>query len=203
MKIGIIIGSHRNESQSSKVGAYIEKELHKLYSNTASTYTLDLRNNPLPMWSEEKWQAGSEIQELWKPYSDELISCDGFIIISPEWGGMVPSGLKNFFLLCDGQELAHKPALIVSVSAGINGVYPISELRQSSYKNTFISYLPSHVIVRNVGDVLNEVEAIGERDESIRARIKYELNIFSHYLSAYQSIRESAEFDYKNYPFGM
>lgn len=203
MKIGIIIGSHRNESQSSKVGKYIEKELHKLYSNSASIYTLDLRNNPLPMWSEEKWQAGSEMQKLWKPYSDELKSCDGFVVISPEWGGMVPSGLKNFFLLCDSQELAHKPALIVSVSAGINGVYPISELRMSSYKNTFISYLPSHVIVRNVGDVLNEEKAVDERDESIREKINYELNIFSHYLKAYQNIRKEREFDYQKYPFGM
>lgn len=203
MKIGIVIGSHRNESQSSKVGKYIETELKKLYSNTTSFYTLDLRNNPLPMWSEDKWQSGSEMQELWKPYSDELKSCDGFVVISPEWAGMVPSGLKNFFLLCDGHELAHKPALLVSVSAGINGVYPISELRMSSYKNTYISYLPSHIIIRSVNDVLNNEEAVDERDESIRNRIQYELSIFTHYLEAYQQIRERAEFDFKTYPFGM
>lgn len=203
MKIGIIIGSHRSESQSSKVGAYIEKQLHKLYSNTASFYTLDLENNPLPLWSEDKWKPQSDMQKLWKPYSDELKSCDGFIIISPEWGGMVPSGLKNFFLLCDGQELAHKPALIVSVSAGINGAYPISELRMSSYKNNYISYLPSHIIVRNVNDVLNEEEAVNDRDSSIRERIWYELSIFTHYVKAYKKIREEAEFDFNKYPFGM
>lgn len=203
MKIGIIIGSHRSESQSSKVGAYIEKQLHKLYSNTASFYTLDLENNPLPLWSEDKWKPQSDMQKLWKPYSDELKSCDGFIIISPEWGGMVTPGLKNFFLLCDGQELAHKPALIVSVSAGINGAYPISELRMSSYKNNYISYLPSHIIVRNVNDVLNEEEAVNDRDSSIRERIWYELSIFTHYVKAYKKIREEAEFDFNKYPFGM
>ena len=203
MKIGIIVGSHRSESQSSKVGAYIEKQLHKLYSNTASFYTLDLRNNPLPLWSEDKWKPQNDMQKLWKPYSDELKLCDGFIIISPEWGGMVTPGLKNFFLLCDGQELAHKPALIVSVSAGINGVYPISELRMSSYKNNYISYLPSHIIVRNVNDVLNEEESVNDRDTSIRERIWYELSIFTHYVKAYKKIREEAEFDFKKYPFGM
>ena len=203
MKIGIIIGSHRSESQSSKVGAYIEKQLQKLYSNTGSFYTLDLGNNPLPLWSEDKWKPQSEMQEMWKTYSDELKSCDGFIVISPEWGGMVPSGLKNFFLLCDSQELAHKPALIVSVSAGINGAYPVSELRMSSYKNTYLSYLPSHIIVRNVGDVLNEDESVDDRDTSIRERIWYELNIFTHYIKAYKKIREEAEFDFKKYPFGM
>lgn len=203
MKIGIIIGSHRNESQSSKVGAYIEKQLHKLYSNTGSIYTLDLKNNPLPLWSEEKWQPGSKMQEMWKPYSDELKSCDGFIIISPEWGGMVTPGLKNFLLLCDGQELAHKPALITTVSAGIGGSYPVNELRTSGYKNTFISYLPSHIIVRNVGDVLNKEEPIDDRDTSIRERIWYELSIFTHYVKAYKKIREEGEFDFKKYPFGM
>ncbi|MCH8519294.1 MAG: NAD(P)H-dependent oxidoreductase [Nanoarchaeota archaeon] len=203
MKIGIIIGSHRSESQSSKVGKYIKKELVKLYSNTASFYTLDLRNNPLPLWREEKWQPESDMQKLWEPYSEELKTCDGFIVISPEWGGMVPSGLKNFFLLCESQELAHKPALLVSISAGINGVYPISELRMSSYKNTYISYLPSHIIVRNVGDVLNEEESINERDKSIREKIWYELNIFTHYVKAYKKIRQEGEFDFKKYPFGM
>lgn len=203
MKIGIIIGSHRQKSQSLKVGEYIKKKLSELYSNTASFYTLDLGIEPIPLWREDKWQAESSMIKKWSPYSNELRSCDGFIVISPEWGGMATPALKNLFLMCDGYELAHKPALIVSVSAGISGAYPISDLRMSSYKNTYISYLPSHIIVRNVNNVLNNEEAIDDRDEKIREFIWYELSIFTHYLEAYQLIRQKAEFDFKTYPFGM
>ena len=79
---------------------------------------------------------------------------DELVVMSPEWSGMVPAGLKNFFLLCGADHLAHKPGLIVGVSASLGGSYPIAELRTSSYKNTRLCYIPDHVIVRNVGQML-------------------------------------------------
>ncbi len=39
-------------------------------------------------------------------------------VIAPEWHGMVPAALKNFFLLWAATgELSHKPALPCAVSA--------------------------------------------------------------------------------------
>ena len=49
-------------------------------------------------------------------------------VVSPEWNGMVPSMLTNFFLLCSNNELAHKPGLLVGVSSGTGGSYPVAEL---------------------------------------------------------------------------
>ena len=40
---------------------------------------------------------------------------------------------KNFFLHCNKGELSHKPALLVSISSGNGGSYPISELRSSNF----------------------------------------------------------------------
>ena len=57
---------------------------------------------------------------------------------------------KNFFLICNKGELAHKPGLIVSISSGNGGAYPVSELRSSSYKNTHIMWIPEQIIIRNV-----------------------------------------------------
>ena len=71
-------------------------------------------------------------------------------MVVPEYGGMATPQAKNLFLLCDKGELAHKPGLIVAISSGTGGAYPISELRSSSYKNTHIMWIPENIIIRNV-----------------------------------------------------
>ena len=101
MKFAIISGSHRPESQSTKVGKYVEAQLK---AKGHDVYFLDLANNPLHLWDQ------SSKPEGWDDISKNLESCDGAVVIAPEWGGMVPSGLKNLFLLM-GHELAHKPGM--------------------------------------------------------------------------------------------
>ena len=53
MKYGIIVGSHRSSSESTKVGKYISKQLKKLDTNSSATI-IDLKDNPLPLWDESK-----------------------------------------------------------------------------------------------------------------------------------------------------
>ena len=140
MKIGIICGSHRPDSQSGKVARHIEKVLLD-QGLCDATWLYDLGGNPLPLWDEGIWSGDEQWQQILAPLSEELKSCDGFVVVSPEWHGMAPAGLKNFFLMWTaGGELAHKPALIVTVSTADGGSYPIAELRMSSYKNSRICY---------------------------------------------------------------
>ncbi|MGK4008920.1 NAD(P)H-dependent oxidoreductase [Sorangium sp. So ce1036] len=203
MKLAIISGSHRAGSESGKVARYVQ---HKLTSVTdvASTYSLDLADNPLPLWEPEVWQPSEKWERLWSPISAQLASSDAFVVVTPEWGGMVPAGLKNFFLLCNRGELAHKPALIVSVSAGPGGTYPVAELRMSSYKNTYLCYIPDHVIIRNVRELLNDVSAPQSADdERIRERLHYALGILVQYGKALRQVRASGLIDLAKYPFGM
>ena len=84
------------------------------------------------------WQGDSPLASLWKPYRDRMRRADGFVIISPEWAGMVPPGLKNILLFAGPREVGHKPALIVAVSASRGGSYPVNELRTSGNKNSRI-----------------------------------------------------------------
>ena len=140
---------------------------------------------------------------LWGPISKHLAQAQAFVVVSPEWSGMVPAGLKNLFLLCDNDELAHKPALIVAVSASSGGAYPINELRTSSYKNTRICYIPEHIIVRNVESLLQGDTAASPHDESLRKRIDYSLKLLLQYSKALAGIRESGVLDHKSFPFGM
>ena len=202
MKYAIISGSHRPQSQSGKVALYIEKQLATLDSS-ASSVILDLGKTPLPLWDEGIWQGDPKIMDVWKPISTELKSCDAAIVIAPEWGGMVPAALKNFFLFAADGCLYHKPGLIVGVSASRNGAYPVAELRVSSYKNTHLQYISEHIIVRQVNDVLNEDTPQSDDDAALRKRLDYSLSVLAEYAKALQSVRASGVLNRKDYPFGM
>lgn len=203
MKFGIMVGSHRKDSQSSKVAAYIQKHLteNKLAS---STYVLNCGAHPLDLWDEGMWSNDPKWQTTWGPISAELKSCDAFVVIAPEYAGMVPAALKNVFLFCSKQELSHKPGLIVGVSSGMGGAYPIVELRSSSYKNTQICYIPEHIIVRHAEKMLNDANSAESVDDQyIRNRIAYALKQLECYGRALVMVRESGVFDPKKYAFGL
>jgi NAD(P)H-dependent FMN reductase len=199
-KILVISGSHRLNSQSDKVSIYISEALN---SKGMSSSVLSLSGNPLPLWDEEGLKSSdSEFSKIWTPMSQAMSNSDAFVIVVPEWGGMVPSGLKNLLLLATKGELSHKPALIVAVSAGINGAYPVSELRMSGYKNSRICFIPEHVIVRNVADVLNEDASSDPRDTSIRERMNFSLELLISYSKALKEVRSSS-LEFSKYPNGM
>ncbi|WP_437779848.1 NADPH-dependent FMN reductase [Sorangium sp. So ce1097] len=203
MKLAVISGSHRNGSESGKVARYVQQQLASA-ADVSSTYALDLADNPLPLWDPEVRQPSERWERVWSPISAELTASDAFVIVAPEWGGMVPAGLKNFFLLCSRGELAHKPALLVAVSSGTGGAYPIAELRMSSYKNTYVCYIPDHVIVRSVAGLLNDPAAPqSQDDERIRARLRYAVGVLLQYGKALQQVRASGAVDLARYPFGM
>ena len=202
MKIGIIVGSHRLNSQSKRVAQWIDKRLAAL-SLTETTYTLELASAQLPLWDEGLWTGDEQWKSVWSPISKALASCDAFVFIAPEYGGMVPPALKNIFLLCSNQELAHKPALIVGVSAGRSGSYPISELRMSGYKNTRICYIPDHMILRNVENLFQSDEASDSFEQDTRARLDYFLKMLNAYGSALATIRAGGLIDTKSFPNGL
>ena len=189
MKITFISGSHRVSSQSEKVARFAMERLSLLEPQWESEL-MKLAGNPLPLWDSTVWEGGDTWKKLWSPLAQKLQSSDGFVIVSPEWGGMVPPGLKNFFLLCTGRELGHKPGYLVTVSSSRNGAYPIAELRMSSYKNNSICYLPEHLIVRNAEKVLNPGEPAGEEDAYLRKRLDFGLSLLMEYTKALAQVRK-------------
>ncbi|MCS7304456.1 MAG: NAD(P)H-dependent oxidoreductase [Thermoguttaceae bacterium] len=201
MKIAIISGSHRSEGESHRVARYIQKRLEEL--GVSDVYLFTLADNPLPLWDEGIWEEDPKWQQLWEPIQEQLRIAEGFVIVSPEWSGMVPAGLKNFFLLCAKDVLAHKPALIVTVSASMGGAYPVAELRTSSYKNTRICYIPDHVIIRNVGQMLQGEQPANEQDAAVRQRLTYCLKVLIEYTKALRAVRSSGVIDLKTFPYGM
>ncbi len=191
MKISVICGSHRAQAESLKVARHIERELgNGICSQTA---LISLAENPLPLWDQGVWDDDPKWPPLLDPIRSELASSDALVVVTPEWHGQVPAGLKNFFLLFGKNELGHKPALIVAVSSTDGGAYPVAELRMSSYKNSRICYIPEHIIVRHVERVLNDDPSRNDAraDEYFRSRIRWALMILKQYGIALRQVRSS------------
>ena len=205
MEITIISGSHRKSSQSRKISEMLLALMIRDHAYV-STDILDLSDHPLPLWDESIWTGEDTWKKRLYPLKKRLQKTDGLVIVSPEWHGMVPSALKNFFLMWTDGELAHKPALIVAVSASDGGSYPVSELRMSSYKNNRICYIPEQLIVRNVNSVFNE-DSNGDKSESqcqLEDRMIYCLEVLTRYSQVMRALREgSGAIDISCFPYGM
>lgn len=201
MKLGIIVGSMQHESNSAKVGRYLKSQAESLGHEV---FSVDLGKDPLPMWGstvqgDDQWTARFE------QLTSELAACQGFVIISPEYHGMVPPALKNVFLHFGSNVFGHKPGFLVGVSAGVGGSYPIAELRLSSTKNNRLCYTPEHCIVRHAGKVLNQDHAANdaEADAHTRQRLDYGLTLLLEYAKALVQVRDSGVIDFERFTNGM
>ena len=195
MKISIISTSHQKESQSKRI-SLILKNFFKETNSKVKCFNIDVFDFNIPLWTSEKKNNLKFWNEDFEKISSNLSSSDGFIFVVPEYGGMATPNAKNFFLVFNNGELFHKPGLIVSISSGNGGAYPISELRSSSYKNSHILWIPENIIIRNVKQFLP-----GQHGELIPDwlddRIKYSCNVlikYAEYLKPIQSIINRKDF---------
>jgi len=202
-RISIIAGSQRPGSESAKVGQFISKAIDQLGS--AADF-IDVGANPLPLWDENLGKKGDQWDPTWTKARKTLQGADGLVIISPEWGGMASPALKNLLLLASPKELGYKPALLISVTSGRSGSYPISELRSSGYKNNKILYLPDHVIIRDVEHVLNTPPGetpSSDGDKLIRSRLHFSLEVLLLFTRSLAPLRQDPMLVNLPFPNGM
>jgi len=177
-----------------------------LNSKDADISRINLSELDLPLRSEQRWDKESDIaKNVLAPIREQLVNADAFVILSPERSGMVAPGLKNFFLLASSKhEFAHKPALLIWVSSGTWWSYPIAELRMSSYKNTKLCYIPDHVIVRDIENILENHEMKEKStDYRIKSRIDRSLDHLIQYGTALQDMRKNTKIDLMQHEYGM
>jgi NAD(P)H-dependent FMN reductase len=201
MHLTLIAGSHRKNSQSVKVARFLGNAWSGLAPDRVAQ-VIDLPESSLPLWDGQH-DVTTHSGKAWAAIAPSLSAADALVIISPEWNGMATAAIKNFFLFADANLVGHKPAMLVSVSAGISGAYPISDLRASSYKNCRICYIPEHLIVRNVNAVMNEGPAATKDDELIRARGHFALSLLAEYARALSAVRASGLTNHPDFPNGM
>lgn len=204
MNLIIISASQRKDSQSLKVAQYIVESV----TGYEKVTHFELCQYNLPLW--DGTQEGKSTQQSdWPLLNEEINKADAFIMITPEWGGMASPLLKNILLMCSSQDTAHKPVLLIGISSGISGVYPIAELRMNAFKNNKLVAIPDHLVIRNVEEILNDDNdaELPERDIQVRHRIGYSLHVLYHYSESLQALRTNLSIHpYNNeerYSYGM
>lgn len=191
VKIVLVAGSVRRNAQTHRIAEIAERELQRL---GAETDLISLRDIDVPLWSEEKGAADKPADSFWATdwpaLSARVAAGEGFVFLTPEWHGMATPHLKNFIFCCENRELAFKPAYLVTVSGGVGGTHPIAELRISSYKNTYLHWLPEHLIVRDAAKFRP-----GEADDAappwLAPRMTHGLELLCAYAKAARPIRET------------
>ena len=200
MNFVVISGSSRSGSQSLKVAKWFESKLKDL-SHEATV--LDLQEVNLPLAHEDIW---SEIDnnEAAIAVREKLEQADGFVMVTPEWNGMAGPALKNLFHYVK-MTMAYKPAYLVAVSGYRGGAYPIAELRMNSAKNTYINYIPEHLIVRGADDLMNDLDENSgdESDQYVKKRGLYGLGLLIEFSKALKEVRSSNALDFDTYNTGM
>ncbi len=200
MKLVVFSGSHRTAGQSNRVADYLAARAEVVLG--ATLVTLKLSELGVPLWQEAGDPGHDEALARWAPAKAALASCDGWVLVTPEWNGMCPPGVKNLLLFCSAREVGHKPCLLTAVSGSRGGSYPIAELRQSGYKNTRVLYLPEHLIVRDVDAMLHGPSPASRDDDYLRRRADAALSLLGKYAAALAPIREGI-WDYKAFGNGM
>lgn len=199
MKLLIVAGSQRRDSQTVRVANHVAHLV---------------RSGEVGMWPEPRLLDLAESDDGWFHSQDEETPgqaairraahwCSGLVFVVPEWGGMVPPVAKNFFLLTTGGEIAHKPGLIVAVSGGQGGAYPVQELRTSSYKNTKICWIPEHVIVRDVGALALDAGIDTAADRRVDLRLRHGLATLAEYMAGLSSRHAALLALAQRFPYGM
>lgn len=201
MKICIISGSHRNESQSRKVANWLKQ---KLEQKNSEAIVYDLNENPISLDINKVWEENSPENAAAKQWKEAMQEADGYIVVSPEWNGMASSAYKNAMHHV-GQAMAHKPALLVAVSSGRGGAFVVADLRLSSYKNSKVCYLPEHVIVRDVNNVLNgqTPDESNSSDAFYHERFDFAMSLLISYARALSAVRADETIDFEKFENGM
>ena len=197
----IVVGSSRPNSNSRRLANIISQLVKKIDPGSTS-FIIDLAELDIPMWDESFWVQSESWAKIWSPISDGLIASTSFIFVVPEWAGMVPPELKNFLLLCSPEEVGHKPALIVSLSIGSGGSYPIAEFRMCGTKNNRLLMIPEHLIFHHVERFLDSDE---RSSQYMFGRLEWCLAILKSYSSLMIGLRhEAAKLIYNSkYEHGM
>lgn len=182
MQTGVIISSMRSEGESRRLGRSIAAQLE-------GAVVIDLYDLDLPLWNSPR--TTEEERDRITTLRKTLAACTSYCFVSPEYHGMASPSLKNFLLYAE--EMEHKPVLLVTVSSGRGGRYPVAELRMSGYKNRKYCLLPEHLIIDHCTQVLHEDPAQNDpkADAYIRDRISYTLQLLRVYDAALQTMRDT------------
>lgn len=114
MKLGIIIGTVRQNRQTTKQALWVANAAKQI--EDVDVEILDLADYPMPFFEEPvspRYNPARQLDPTVKKWLDKLAEQDAYIVVTPEYNHSIPGVLKNAFDYLDWQ-MVRKPSAIVS-----------------------------------------------------------------------------------------
>ncbi|MBZ0333017.1 NADPH-dependent FMN reductase [Marinobacter sp. AL4B] len=178
MKIKIVSSSQNKPSSSFELSKLLKEYIENNIDNNFEIGILNLVDLGLPFWD------FSACSEQYSNGVEEEI--DAFIFVVPDWNGMMPPILKNWFYFVGSAQFYHKPVLLCGVSSGEGGHYPLVELRAFAAKNFRMNFIPENLIFKNVKELLSTKTI---KENKLRERINHCTRTLVAYSKALKSVR--------------
>jgi len=157
----VISGTNREGSCSALVSAQVV-EFIKDSSYAAEVELIDLVDLPSSAFSPKVYkEKPAEIQ----PFIDKVLSCDGMLVIVPEYNGSMPGALKYFIdLLPSPESFEDRPVAFIGIASGQwAGLRAVEHLQQVfGYRNAHI--YPRRVFISAIHNKLDEHGQITDGD---------------------------------------
>lgn len=185
----------RAQSQSLKVANWLSAQAIR---DDCESTVLDLHEFKLPLFDD-----GETPAENLPALLSMLAKADAYIFVSPEWNGMMSHGLINMLHYAKN-ELAYKPVMLVGVSAGRGGTYPIDQMRLMGHKNRHYILSPENLIVSGVESAFNDSDMSDQApDYVLKSRAKYSISVLVELAKHLQNVRESGIIDLQKFSNGV
>lgn len=186
----------RPASQSLKVSNWLRDYL--LTQDTGGE-VLDLQEMKLPFFDDSQ-----AMRDLFAPLSKLISAHDAYVFVSPEWNGMMSTGLINLLHYAQNRELAYKPVMLVGVSSGRGGSHPLDQMKLLGQKNRHYIISPENLIVSGVQDTFNDLLfEESSVDLALKQRASYALKILVKLAESLKPIRESDLLDFERFGNGV
>ena len=176
MKIEIVCGTNRPNSNSMKVCQIVHEQLEK---NQASPSILDLQEVPLQelngtQYSENKPQRLTSLIE-------RINSADGVFMVVPEYNGSFPGALKYFIDHWDyPKTFESRPVAFIGLGGRFGGLRPVEHLQQVfGYRNSYI--FPERLFLTNVWSLLKDGKI---EDDMISVLLEKQCRNFIKFIKA-------------------
>lgn len=124
MKIGIVVGSVREERNGIAVAEWMKDFAINRNDEDVTYEIIDLKEYDLPLLG--KNASEHEVAEI-KRWSEAIASCDGFVFVTPEYNRVLPGAFKNALDFLQ-PELNNKAVGYVAYG-GLGGLSAIQSLR--------------------------------------------------------------------------
>ena len=164
MKLGIIVGTTRQNRQSIKQAKWVASSAQQLESTEVTM--IDLADYDMPFFAEPaspRYNPNREIHPTVQKFLDKLAEQDAYIVVTPEYNHSIPGVLKNAFDYIDFQ-MKRKPSAIVShgTVGGARAAMHLKEILSES----MTAPIQNAVAMAGMSD---HIDDDGNLDETVKA----------------------------------